>query len=76
MTELNPEQIAQLTNDENVQATIEANKVQVAKDRDTELMLLGYNQALLDCGQADLPEGWTTADLQEVIRKQRDKLGI
>lgn len=73
---LNQEQITQLMNDPKIQATIEANKIKAAKARDTDLMMLGYNQALLDVGQAALPEGWATEDLQEAINKQREKLGI
>lgn len=76
MTGLNAKQVAKLMSSPDIQATIRANKAQAAKDRDAELMLLGYNQALLDCGQAALPEGWTTAELQDVINGQRAKLGI
>jgi hypothetical protein len=68
--------VATLIKSESIKATIEANKVKIAKRRDVELMLLGYNQALLDCGQPALPSGWTVDDLQEVINKQRGKLGI
>lgn len=75
-TGLTPEQVTQLVNDPEIQKTVEANKVEAAKRRDTDLMLVGYNQALLDVGQAALPEGWTTNDLQEVINKQREKLGV
>lgn len=70
------DQITQLMQDKNIQATIEANKAEAAKQRDAELMILGYNQALLDCGKAALPQDWTTDQLQLVINKQREKLGI
>jgi hypothetical protein len=69
-------QIEQLMNDKGIQATIEANKIKAEKSRDADLMMLGYNQALLDVGQAALPEGWTVEDLQVVINKQREKLGV
>lgn len=64
-----PEEVTQLTIDE-------ANEEPVTNQRDIDIMMVGYNQALLDVGQAALPEGWTAADLQEVINKQREKLGI
>jgi hypothetical protein len=73
---LTRDQINQLVNDPAIQATVEANKIKAAKARDTELMMLGYNQALLDVGQAALPEGWTIQDLQEVVNRQREKLGV
>jgi hypothetical protein len=73
---LTKEQVTQLVNDPEIQATIEANKIKAASQRDAELMTLGYNQALLDVGQAALPDGWTEKDLREVISKQREKLGV
>ncbi len=75
-TGLTPEQVTKLVNDPKIQATIEANKEAVARRRDNDLMMVGYNQALLDVGQAALPEGWTANDLQEVINEKREKLGI
>ncbi len=76
MTGLNADQIEKLMSDPEIQATIEANKARAAKNRGAELMLIGYNQALLDCGQAALPEGWTLVQMQDVINGQRAKLGI
>ena len=73
---LTQEQITQLVNDPEIQKTIEANKVEVLARRDADLMMVGYNQALLDVGQAALPKGWTTNDLQKVIAKQRKRLGV
>jgi hypothetical protein len=60
--------------DPTIQATIEANKIKATKSRDAELMLLGYNQALLDYGQ--LPEGWERQDMARTIEEQKAKLGI
>jgi hypothetical protein len=74
MTGLTADQVHQLVNDETIQATVQANKKDAARWRDAELMSLGYNQALLETG--NLPEGWTAKDMQDVINKQRNRLGI
>ena len=58
------------------QAMIEREKENATLDRESNLMLLGYNQALLDQGESAMPEGWTVADMQKVIAGQRTKLGI
>jgi len=76
MTGLNADQIRELMLDPEIQATIEANKAKAAKKRAAKLMLVGYNQALLDCGQSCLPAGWTLVQMQDVINGQREKLGI
>lgn len=72
--ELTSEQITKLANEPAIQATIEANKAQTQPKRESDLMLLGYNQALLDYGQ--LPEGWETQDMIRTINEQKAKLGI
>jgi hypothetical protein len=74
MPQLTLEQITKLTEDPAVQATIETNKAQAQARRESDLMLLGYNQALLDYGQ--LPEGWETQDMIRTIAEQKAKLGI
>ncbi len=74
MTGLNAEQIAKLTNDPQIQATVEANKVKAQAKRESDLMLLGYNQALLDYGQ--LPEGWERQDMIRTIDNQKAKLDL
>lgn len=74
MTGLNADQIEKLMSDPEIQATIEANKARAAKKRESDLMLLGYNQALLDYGQ--LREGWETQYMIRTINKQKAKLGI
>lgn len=74
MPQLTPEQITKLSNDPTIKATVEANKAQAQARRESELMLLGYNQALLDYGQ--LPEGWETKDMTRTVNEQKAKLGI
>lgn len=74
MTGLNADQIRKLMSDPEIQATIEANKAKAQARRESDLMLLGYNQALLDYGQ--LPEGWETQDMIRTISDQKAKLGI
>jgi hypothetical protein len=70
MPKLTREEIKQLISGHTIQATIEADKA----TRESDLMLLGYNQALLDYGQ--LPEGWETRDMIRTIDEQKAKLGI
>jgi hypothetical protein len=70
---LSKEQIAQLVNDPSIKATIEVNKAAAQAQLESDLMLLGYNQAILDYGQ--LPEGWETQDMIRTIEEQRAKLG-
>lgn len=74
--QLNPEQITRfrLANDPGIKATVEANKAQAQARRESELMLLGYNQALLDYG--NLPNGWETQTMINTINDQKVKLGI
>ena len=74
MSKLTPEEISQLTNDPQIQATVEANKAKAQAKRESDLMSLGYNQALLDYGQ--LPEGWERQDMIRMIDGQKAKLGI
>lgn len=74
MAGLTPEQITQLTNNPQIKATVEANKAKAQARRESDLMLLGYNQCLLENGP--LPEGWTVQDMQSVIDSQKAKLGI
>lgn len=71
---MHPEQILQLVNDPTIKATIEANKTEIFKQHESDLMMLGYNQALLDYGH--LPEGWDTQDMVRTIEEQKAKLGI
>jgi hypothetical protein len=73
-TMLTKEQIKKLTSNPKIQKTIKANKEAIAKRRECDLMLLGYNQALLDTGQH--PEGHDYNSWSEVIKGQRDKLGV
>lgn len=72
--QLTPEQIKQLTNDPQIQATIEANQAQAQAKRESGLMSLGYNQALHDC--ANWPEGHTAQSWNKVIDGQKAKLGV
>ncbi len=74
MPQLTLEQINQLANDPSIQATIEANKVKAQAKRESDLMLLGYNEALLD--NHVWPEGHTSATWGDVIEMQKRKLGI
>ncbi len=74
MTGLNASQIEKLMSDPQIQATIEANKAKAQAKRESDLMLLGYNQALLDCGK--LPEGWERQDMIRTINDQKAKLSI
>lgn len=74
MPQLTQEQINQLANNPTIKTTVEANKVKAQARGESDLMLLGYNQALLDYGQ--LPEGHTTQSWEEVIEGQKTKLGI
>jgi hypothetical protein len=74
LPQLTPEQITQLTNDPQIKATIEANKAQAQGKRESDLMLLGYNQALHDC--ANWPEGHTAQSWNDVIDRQKAKLDI
>jgi hypothetical protein len=76
MTGLTKDQVKQLLNDPSIQATEEENKAKAKARRESDLMLLGYNQALLDVGKPALPKGWTVQKLQGVVNKQREKLGI
>jgi len=71
---LTEDQIAKLVNDPSIKATIEANKEAVARQRDCDLMMLGYNQALHGCG--NWPEGHTAQSWNKVIECQKAKLGI
>lgn len=68
------EQILQILKGNKTQADIEANKAAAAQRRESDLMILGYNQALLDTG--NLPEGFTMAGMVKIIESQKAKLGI
>lgn len=78
MSQLTPEQVSKLVNDPSIQATTEANRTTEAQrakaKRETDLMLLGYNQALLDNHQ--WPQGHTSRTWADVIETQKNKLGI
>jgi hypothetical protein len=73
MSELTQGQIDQLKNDPQIQATIERNKIAAAQERESKLMMLGYNQALLETGQ--IPEGMSRKDLEGIVANMREKLG-
>jgi hypothetical protein len=75
---LTEKEIEKLKNDPAIQATAEANKAAAAQraeaKRETDLLLLGYNQALLDNHQ--WPSGHTSRTWADVIEMQKAKLGI
>lgn len=73
MTKLTPEQVAKLINDPQIKATLQANKTRAQLKRESDLMLLGYNQAILDYGK--LPAGHTVQSWNDVIEGQKAKLG-
>ena len=74
MTGLSADQIEKLMNDPQIQATVEANKIRAQAKRESDLMMLGYNQALLDYGK--LPEGWERQDMIRTIDNQKAKLDL
>lgn len=74
MPQLTKAQITQLTNDPSIKATVEANKARAQAKRESDLMLLGYNQALHDC--ANWPEGHTAQSWNAIIEGQMAKLGL
>lgn len=74
MSQLTPEQITKLIDDPQIKATIETNKAQAQAKRESDLMVLGYNQALLDWEH--IPEGHFPSTWNEVIKGQKAKLGI
>lgn len=63
-----------LINDPMIKATIEDNQDKAKAQHEADLMLLGYNQCLLENGF--LPEGWSAQDMKSVISHQKAKLGI
>lgn len=75
MAKLTKEQIAKLISDPKIQETVEKNKKLAVNNRDRKLMLLGYNQALLDNG--GLPdEGLTVEALERIIANSKLELSI
>ena len=71
---LTREQVLELVNNPDIQATEKANKELALKCRESDLMVLGYNQALYDYG--NWPEGHTSESWLQVIEAQKERLGI
>lgn len=74
MSQLTKEQIEKLVNNPMIKATVEANKARAKATRQADLMLLGYNQALLDNNL--WLEGHTRESWAEVVAQQKSKLEI
>lgn len=45
----------------------------IKREKDQKLVMLGYNQALLDTGC--IPEGMTRDQVQKIVSELREKLG-
>ncbi len=72
MSELTKSQIEELKNNPQIQATIKRNKSEAGREREAKLMLLGYNQALLDTNQ--IPSGMTRQYLEAIVTEMKEKL--
>jgi hypothetical protein len=69
---LTPDQVKVYLSDKRIKATVTKNKVLAVREREGNLMLLGYNQALLDHG---VPEGVSRQSLVDAVESLKRKAG-